>query len=94
MQESGAGRIANLIKRWTHKPKGTGFDLRLDHKRRSTDIFIISHGEISLCEIIKMSVDHFKRRGFDKPVSVSRPNFSMTMKKLARDYRLSRSNSR
>jgi hypothetical protein len=29
-------RIAKLVKRWTHMPKGTGFDPRLDHKRRST----------------------------------------------------------
>jgi hypothetical protein len=31
-----AGRMAELVKRWTHRPKGTGFDPCLDHKRRST----------------------------------------------------------
>jgi hypothetical protein len=31
-----AGRIASLVKCWTHRPKGTRFDPRLDHKRRST----------------------------------------------------------
>jgi hypothetical protein len=30
------GRLAYLVKRWTHRPKGIGFDPRLDHNRCST----------------------------------------------------------
>jgi hypothetical protein len=51
-----AGRIAKLVKRWTHRPKGTGFYPRLDHKRHST------HDErliVSPCEIIKIHVCDF-----------------------------------
>jgi hypothetical protein len=34
-------RIAQLVRRWTHRPKGTGFDPRLDHKRRSTYAILV-----------------------------------------------------
>jgi hypothetical protein len=30
------GRIAKLVKALDYRPKGTGFDPRLDHNRRST----------------------------------------------------------
>jgi hypothetical protein len=31
-----AGRIAKLVKALDHRPKGTGFDPRLDHNKHST----------------------------------------------------------
>jgi hypothetical protein len=49
-----AGRIAKLVKRWTHRPKALGSNFASTTKGTQLALLIVSP-----CEMIKIPVDHF-----------------------------------